>query len=490
MSRLLVFRVTAPLLAASCLLLGIAAATAWYVQRLHANLSEVLASNVASMRTAEELEIDLHEVRSRLIRFVLTGEQEHFAAAMVLHGESKQWLDEADRLAVTPHEKRLIARVKENYAHFFDEIAKVSPASREADREKILRLIDRTLTEDILDPVHEYLDLNEELALAAVEDNRTAGNQLVAGLLGLGVCGLAAGGLAGYGLARRLNRAIVRLCLPIHDATGRLSEVAGPITLPAGWGLDELESALGVLAGQVDAVVDRLQQSQREALRAEQLAAVGQLAAGFAHEVRNPLMAMKILVQAAAECPAGAGLAGRPLAVLEEEIGRLEGLTATFLDFARPPRVRTEPVDLHEVIEDVVGLLAWRAGQRDVTLAVTPAAAPPVVAADPDQVRQLLLNLLLNGIEAVPDGGVVCVQVCPAVDGRVVIEVADDGHGLPADLGQAIFSPFVTTKPAGLGLGLSICQRIAERHGGTITAADRPGGGAVFWVGLPRGDRA
>src|SRR5262249_39203826 len=149
----------------------------------------------------------------------------------------------------------------------------------------------------------------------------------------------------------------------------------GPLVVSGGAGLEDLEAALHGVAGQVAAVVERLQQSQREALRAEQLAALGQMAAGFAHELRNPLMSMKVLVQSAAS-RGGRALTGRALAVLEEEITRLEGLTTTFLDFARPPRPEKRPFDLRALLEETAELVAGRAGQWDVRVECDLPAAP------------------------------------------------------------------------------------------------------------------
>src|SRR5262249_53971178 len=156
-------------------------------------------------------------------------------------------------------------------------------------------------------------------------------------LLFLGTCGSAAGLVAGGGFARGLSRSLIQLSVLIRDAAGRLQEGIGPVTFSGG-GLVELEKVLRLLAERGGAVVARLRQRERELRHAEQLAAVGQLAAGMAHELRNPLTSMKILVQAALEAPGGEGggawaspgLSGRDLAVLEEEITRLEGLVQSF----------------------------------------------------------------------------------------------------------------------------------------------------------------
>src|SRR5262249_38931115 len=179
----------------------------------------------------------------------------------------------------------------------------------------------------------------------------------------------------------------------------------------------------------------------------------------------------------------------RDLSVLEEEIIRLERLTCTFLDFAKPPRLEKRSFDVRTMLEQVVGLALSRANRQGTHLDCQLPKRALMLEADAGQIRQLLLNLLLNALDAVPEGGLVQVSVDalqgwygPATSrpGRwLTLRVADTGPGLPIELGQDIFAPFVSTKQAGVGLGLSICKRIVEAHGGEIKAANCPDGGAV-----------
>src|SRR5262249_53012766 len=141
--------------------------------------------------------------------------------------------------------------------------------------------------------------------------------------------------------------------------------------------------------------------------------------------------------------------------------------------------------DLGPLVEQTLGLVAGRARARQVRLEWEAPAAPIQAAVDPGQFRQVLLNLLLNALDAVAPGGVIQVSLGRNPGGGPALGVTDPGGGLPAGLGSRIFAPFPTTKETGLGLGLSICKRIAEAHGGTISAESRPGGGAVFTLSLP-----
>jgi signal transduction histidine kinase len=491
MKSRLMLRVTLPIMVISFLPLAVGVITAWHVHRCQKQTSDALALNVTSMRAAEELAIGIRDVRTQLDRFAITGQRKYLEAVPRLRQETDRWLAEARRAAVTPREKELIVRVQNGYAHFFAEFHNVlrRPASASLPR-RLRERINDALSNEILQPAQEYLDYNEEEIARSSEDNQDMAGDVVFGLVLLGICGPVSGLAAGFGIARGFRRSIVRLSVPVCDAAGKLNEIVGPITLSANWGLEDLEGVLRKIADQIGAVIKRLQLSQREALRAEQLAAVGQLAAGMAHELRNPLMAMKVLVQSAAAPGRPAALEGYDLTVLEEEITRLEHLTSTFLDFARPPRLEKRLVDARLLVDQTVSLVSGRAGSQQVQIRCNRPARPVPVYADIGQFRQILLNLLLNALDAVPGGGTIWVRLrsrCAAPGGArwFTLRVADTGPGLPAELGEQIFEPFVSTKPTGMGLGLSVLRRIVEAHGGQIATANRRAGGAAFTVRLP-----
>jgi two-component system, NtrC family, sensor histidine kinase HydH len=500
----LLVRMTAPLVAVSILLLLVGTTTAWYVHRLQKNSADIVAVNVASIRAAEELGIGVREIRTQINKFLLTGDPQHLAAVPAQRQATEFWLNRAVQLATTQRERELMSAVQQGYQRFFAEFDQLAAAEVLANSSTELReLVDTGLTNDILKPAHQYLDLNERI----IEDSSRAGQALarrmVLGLLVLGTCGPMAGLLVGFVVARRISQTLVELSVPVRDAAGRLSEVVGPITL-AGQEMEELPVLAQGLATQVAAVVERLQQSQQEVLRSEQLAAVGQLAAGVAHELRNPLQSMQLLIQSAvAEGDAGC-LQGRDLAVLQEAVDRVKRSVQAFLDFARPPALEKHLLDLGQISRQTADLVAARARRQGVRLHCEIPAVPVLVEADPDQMRQLVLNLLLNALDALPERGDVSIRLrdlrrdgetaasgadSEAPAAWVCLEVADDGCGLPAELGKRIFEPFVTTKDTGIGLGLAICRRIIEAHGGELQAADRSPRGAVFTVRLPAAER-
>jgi signal transduction histidine kinase len=480
-------------MAISLLPLGVGLVTAWNEHQSQQQVSDALATNVASMRAGEELAIDLRDVRTQLERFLVSGDRSHLEAVPGIRRQADYWLTEAERTAVTPREKELIARVKDGYGRFFAEFDRITRPDAGGPPGRVRELIYDAVLNKVVDPAQEFLDYNEEQIGGNSADNQRTATHTVRGLLLLAVCGPLSGLVAGFGIARGLSRSLVRLSLPVRDAAGKLNQIVGPITVSAHGGLDELEGALRKIADHVGVVIERLQKSQREVLRAEQLAAIGQLAAGMAHELRNPLTSIKMLVQTAAEGNHAALLGGRGLAVLEEEITRLERLTQGFLDFARPPAPEKRTFEARDVLRETVGLAAVRAKQQGVRVECEVPPRPVPLHADVGQIRQVVLNLLLNALDALPAGGTVRLELAapgPVAAGRhagrwLRLRVSDTGGGLPAGLGRQVFEPFVSTKQTGLGLGLSICKRIVEAHGGAISAANGRHGGAVFTVRLP-----
>jgi two-component system sensor histidine kinase HydH len=479
-------RITAPIMAISLLPLGVGLVTAWNEQQSQKQISDALAANVVSMRAAEEVNIGLRDVRTQLERFVVSGDRRFLDPIPQIHRATDHWLAEAERTALTPREQELIARAKEGYSRVYAEVSRISRPNVAGSPREVREVIHDALLNEVADPAQEYLDFNEEQIAGTSEENRQTADRTVHGLLLLAVCGPLSGLLAGFGIARGINRSLVRLSVPVRDAAGRLNEVVGPITCSAHWGPEELEGVLHTIADHVRVVIERLHKTQREALRAEQLAAVGQLAAGMAHELGNPLTAIKMLVQSAAEGNRAVLLRGRGLAVLQEEITRLERLTQGFLDYARPPSPEKRTFEVRRLLDETAGLVAGRAAQQGVTVVRDLPPGPVAFHADPGQVRQVVLNLLLNALDAVPGGGTVRLGLeGPAPGGGLTLCVADSGAGLPPGLGPQIFEPFVSTRATGMGLGLSICKRIVEAHGGEIAAANGPDGGAVFTVRLP-----
>jgi two-component system sensor histidine kinase HydH len=286
-------------------------------------------------------------------------------------------------------------------------------------------------------------------------------------------------------VARRLRYSIQQLSIRVRDAADKLGHDLPTVILTAEGDLHHVNEQLRRVVQEIERVVAQLQQREREVLRAKQMGAVGQLAASVAHELRNRLTSVKMLVQMNREETEAHGLPAEDLQVIEQEIRRLEQYLHTFLDFARPPKPARRPLHLTTVVEQTCALLEGRARQQHVTLHCRQPATAVVIEADADQLQQVLVNLLLNALDAMPGGGRVEVQLGTPLHGQVELRVLDTGPGIAPELLPQLFEPFVSNKETGLGLGLAVSRRIAESHGGNLWVTNPPHGGACFVLRLP-----
>jgi signal transduction histidine kinase len=300
-------------------------------------------------------------------------------------------------------------------------------------------------------------------------------------------------------IARRWAGAAV-LILPLVARRKTMGLLVLSSASPQQWTEDQVDVA-EALASQASVALENarlydnarrayreLNEAQARIIQSEKMAVVGTFASGLAHEVRNPLnsiaLQLSILERRVAPLPANvAGEIKELVGVIREEVKRLDNLVGDFLQFSRSNRVQYRPASLDELLDEVMRLLRPEARAAGVTLKRQRIGeAIPDLRVDPEKMKQVVINLVQNAIEAMPGGGVVTIE-SGLLDGRATMVVKDEGPGLPE--GLDVFQLFVTTKAQGTGLGLSIAQQIVLEHGGEIAASSETGKGATFTVRLP-----
>ena len=474
--RNLSLRVASPTIFVSVLLLGFCTVAAVYLYRQQATMAEMLARNVVSRQLDHALETVVDEL--------VMVQREGRGQVEAIHERIQALLAHAQAVADTEEERRLVRQLEHSFAQYlqywetrFAPVEVADPAAVQA----AVRILE-TETLPLCRQLRDYHSLQIEHAAAA---HRQTVPWMAWGLAGVGSIGALAGVLLGYGVARRLRRSIHQLSIHVRDAAGQLGQDVPAVILAEEGDLHHVNERMQGVAQEIARIVDTLQQSEREVVRAKQMAAVGQLAAGVAHELRNPLTAIKMLVQTNREEAEARGLPADDLQVIEQEIRRLERRLQTFLDFARPPTLERRPLPLATVVDQTFALLEGRARQQHVTLHCLQPATPVSIEADADQIQQVLVNLMLNALDAMPGGGRVEVHLGAPVHGQVELRVRDTGPGIAPELLPRVFEPFVSSKETGLGLGLAVSRRIAESHGGNLWVTNPPHGGACFVLRLP-----
>jgi signal transduction histidine kinase len=239
----------------------------------------------------------------------------------------------------------------------------------------------------------------------------------------------------------------------------------------------------------VDLAQSQLKRSQVSLVQSEKLAMAGKLAAGVAHSIRNPLTSVKMRLYSMRRHLELPPPQQEDLDVISEEIGHIDAIVRNFLEYSRPPKLKIQQVSPSAVVDLAITLLRPRLESFNVSVTVNRKQPLPEIWADPDQLKEVLVNLMVNACEAMVKGG--SIEVTEAEDfvagiGRVVrIQIQDTGPGVPASMQEKIFQPFFSSKEEGTGLGLSIAARIIEEHGGSIDVKSRSGEGATFTLTLP-----
>jgi hypothetical protein len=307
--------------------------------------------------------------------------------------------------------------------------------------------------------------------------------------------GLVLAGGGGALMIRMVDRRVTRLADAMaHVETGDLGVRAIP------GGRDEL----GGLAESFNTMVDRLRAArdeietyhQQRLAHAERLASLGELAASVAHEIKNPLAGIAGAVRILAEDMPASDPRKEIMGEILAQIRRLDGTVRDLLTFARPARAEIGPCSLHQVLDRVLLMLAEDPSAANVRVVRDYHADLPPVHADGKLLEQVFFNLLLNAVQAMGGQGTITLRTALGEPGatrtdgaplgrHVEIRLMDTGPGIPAHLLGEIFTPFFTTKPRGIGLGLAITRRIVEEHGGRISGENLPGQGAAFRICLP-----
>ncbi|MBN1201388.1 MAG: response regulator [Anaerolineae bacterium] len=247
----------------------------------------------------------------------------------------------------------------------------------------------------------------------------------------------------------------------------------------------ELQSYAQNLEDMVEVRTQELRTTQAQLVQTEKLAALGRLAAGVAHEVNNPLQPILNCLEVAIEdVESKQRVDAEVLRVAEKEVQRIKAIVSRLLDFSRPNTGEMVKVNLHALITEVLGLAAKQLERMDIRVVADLATVGPL-RGNPAQIKQVILNLVLNAMEAMPGGGDLTIRLYDVKDG-VRLEIEDTGVGMDSQTVNHLFEPFYSTKENGTGLGLSTSYGIIESHGGNIQVESKPGAGSCFTIWLPR----
>jgi signal transduction histidine kinase len=460
-------------------------------RRMERILTGIVTNHVSKVRAAQEFEIVLLEQRGAVTRYIL----DHGNPIWLTLLESKKasferWLAAAEAWAHTPEESQFLADLNRVYADYDMKRNEVIAAIQAGDPTRATEIqlneVGRLYTE-ASGACEAFLKTNE----------RYIDEQLAAGRLELrkafvSVVALAAVTMVcGAGLLIFFFRGVLRpLRSMAEDA--RAFSLAGPSPSLSSTSQDELRVVgfyLRSLMSDLTETHSHLRRSRLELVSAEKFATLGKLAASVGHEIRNPLTSLGMRVFSIRQAVGDNPELEEDLRVVSEEIDRLERIVRSFLEFSKPPDLNLRTHEVSVLVDKALELCgAWLADRR-IEIERREDAGVPLVTADAEQIKQVLLNLLRNAAEAMEEGGRVRITTFPGA-GRggqpmSIVRIQDDGPGIPPEVRERILEPFYSTKPDGTGLGLCIAARIMAQHGGWLELEPATDRGASFSVWIP-----
>jgi signal transduction histidine kinase len=479
--------VVAPAVVVSICWLLVGGATTYYLFSQGDSLDRLLEENVTSIRAANEMQNAMWRMHSSLMSSSQlhatptqpVGQASSVDLASIKADEDQfsQSLIVAATSAKSRDEQQLVERIRVEFADYLAQRNQLPSASSST-----------TLQSGVSAIVEHCKDLVLENELTLQQASRRRQQLtvwIVCGRIAMLIIGPSLGLYMGFRLARQLRRSMANISVSLQSVAGDLQQEIGTLEVSQDADLPAIQRHLDVIADRMRRVVQELHQARRDTMRAERLAAVGELAAGVAHELRNPLTSVKLLIQTAQHRQSST-MPQQTFDIVLEEISRMETTIQGLLDFARPPKPHRALHDLRQIVRRAVNLTEGKAGQNGVVLSLDFPVESVWVNADAEQLHQVCINLLLNGIEAMPQAGALRVQIASDHERSLArIHFEDEGVGIPESILPRLFEPFTTSKDHGTGLGLAVSRRIIMNHSGQLTAENRAGGGAVVTIELP-----
>ncbi|HIE30229.1 TPA: sensor histidine kinase [Candidatus Poribacteria bacterium] len=289
------------------------------------------------------------------------------------------------------------------------------------------------------------------------------------------VCGIILVALVGHFIAQNITAPVKDLVQITQKVAGGNLELEGKITT---------RDEIGELTAAFNQMTRKLRQSQQELVKAERLATAGRMAAAFAHDIRNPLSSIKMMVQLLRKRVQPGEENQKYIRSITEEIDRLNDIVKNIMDFARPMKLNLQKDDINSVLLEVLNFMEAKLIHHKITLVKNLSKDLPLIMLDADKLKQVFMNVIFNAIQSMSSGGELTIATKQR-GSTILVEISDTGVGIPPENLSRLFEPFFTTKAEGTGLGLTNARQILQQHGGDIEVQSKVGVGTTVIISLP-----
>jgi signal transduction histidine kinase len=453
-----------------------------YTYRMEGLLTRIIDNYMVGLQTAQSMEIALANQKGFASYYLLDGNPDWLTQMERYRHIFENKLEETQLLATTAEERKVLELIGSEYNKYISVKDQVVNYYKSGDRENGIKLHEkvREYFFDILKHTEDCKTLFRKKTLTVKEQSLHQARKLriVAGSAVLMILFL--GVILAFRLLHDILDPIRRLALETDRHNGTQNE---------GDEVRTLSRRVHDLQKTYTETQSELEKSREHLLQSEKLALVGKLAAGTSHSIRNPLTSVKMRLFSLSRSLDLDSSQKEDFDVISKEISHIDTIVQNFLEFSRPPRLKLQPVSPSDVVDQAIQLLQHRLASYEVFIKIQRKEPLPMVQLDPEQLKEVIINIIINACEAMGRGGAIVIHEKTLIergsDRLAVIRISDNGPGIPDTIQSKIMEPFFTTKEEGTGLGLSIAARIVEEHGGILDIESKEGSGSTFIITLP-----
>jgi len=453
-----------------------------YTYRMEGLLTQIIDKYMGGLQTAQALENALVNQKGFASYYLLDGDPNWLIQMAEYRHVFEDILEKTQRLATTEEEKRVLNLIESEYAKYIATKDQVVDYYASGDREKGIKLHEKVRDSffGILELCENGMQLFRDKAQKAKIQSLDQAKKLriivgsaVLMILFLGV-------ILTFFLLHDILDPIRRLALETdrHDSAKNEGDE-----------VKTLSRHVHDLKKTYNETQSELEKSREHLLQSEKLALVGKLAAGTSHSIRNPLTSVKMRLFSLSRSLDLDSNQKEDFDVISKEISHIDTIVQNFLEFSRPPRLKFQLVSPSDVVDQAIQLLQHRLESYEVFIKIQRKEPLPLVQLDSEQLKEVLINVIINACEAMGQGGSIVIYeeavIEPGKFRSAVIRISDNGPGIPDVVQSQIMEPFFTTKEEGTGLGLSIASRIVQEHGGRLDIQSKEGNGSTFIITLP-----
>jgi signal transduction histidine kinase len=468
----------------TAIIIGIGFGAVWHAYRFDSMMNRFVTVDVAALQLSREIETELASQKGFATYFFLDGNAKWLSELAIHRMAFENLLKRARDLPLSEDMTALLDKIQAEFEDYVRGKDQVIELYRSGDHESGERLHwgVREKLFQLTEDCRMFRRNHEQRILQSLDETRSRARQTTGIVIALMALSAVLTGLLVFILFSQVLIPIQRLSRKAAHQNENAAEKPGS-------DMRLLSMQITGLIEDMDRTRTELQQSKQLLMNSEKMALVGKLATEVAHSIRNPMTSINMRLFSLKRNLELTDIQKEDFEVVAEEMRRLDNIVRNFLEFSRPHKLRKQKVDIAAVIDMTIDLLAYRLELHSVSVQKSVGRGLPLLDGDPELLKEVFVNLMVNACEAIENGGEIKIRAEEALIesmGRaVIIQFSDNGPGMSEELQAVVMQPFETTKPDGTGLGLFIAVRIIEEHGGRLLLQSRLGQGTTFTITLP-----